>query len=241
LKNKIIDLFDRLKSGKGQTSDDVSHVESIVSQKYEEDIYKLNKKISHLEKENREQLSSITQKQNDYETSVQRNNILNREIDNLKSEAKKLQMRADTLLETIQQKDKRIQDLVKERGELSVQMKDLQLKTLESKHNESNEDLIKNLKAENAIFKSILKNSNVQKGIQPSSDITTLQKREADLTKEIDGYRQKIYAYKQMLTEYNMMLSIYKEGDNEQEDFRGDVDETRFDDLMQKLKINIQM
>jgi len=67
LKTKVVDIYTKLKEGANQTSLNSIGIESLISQESEVEISRLNKKISHLEKENREYLCKIAEKQNDYE------------------------------------------------------------------------------------------------------------------------------------------------------------------------------
>jgi len=246
LREKVLDLYNKLKSGGGESMEDTAHVESIVSHQYENEINKLNKKISTVEKENRELLTDMTTKQNDFETMIQRCNILTNDNDVLKLELKRLQTKSDSLSKVLTEKDKRIQNLSSERSKLCIDMKDLQLKNLENKHNDMNKDFMTNLKSENEVLKNALKISRSNKMSSNTANVVTLQKREVDLLKEIDSLKQKIYSYKQMLKEYDILLSIFKSIKQEEgvdQDSKTDVnlDDVKIENLMERVKQHIHL
>ena len=116
------------------------------------------------------------------------------------------------------EKDERVQQLTTERTNMSMKMKELELKHLENQFNESQNSLISNLKAENELFKKILSNSNLNSLSPANSDIEMLKKKEIDLIRENDKLKQKIYSFKQMIKEYDILLSIFKEKSKENED-----------------------
>ena len=116
------------------------------------------------------------------------------------------------------EKDERVQQLTTERTNMSMKMKELELKHLENQFNESQNSLISNLKAENELFKKILNNSNLNSLSPTNSDIEMLKKKEIDLIRENDKLKQKIYSFKQMIKEYDILLSIFKEKSKENED-----------------------
>lgn len=243
-------MYERLKEGGDFNTPQVSGSKATSDHSYfggdaENEINKLHKRISHLEKENRDLMSKITNKQNSYETMIQKNNLATGELDTLKLELNRLNSRHDALNNLLNAREKRNEALVKEREEQNKKLKELELKVLEDKYGEATKEIIENLKSENEVFKKIIKDSNNKKNSEAQADLLSLQKKEADYIKEIEMFKQKIYAYKQMLKEYDILLSIVKEEHEEDSNMHKlnkavDVDDIQIEELMRIVKHHIQ-
>lgn len=245
LKSKVLELYSKVKNSNDTSRVNTAPIESLISEEAQQEMERLNKRISHLERENRDLLEKLTQKQNDYETMIQRCNLLQSNLDTANSDIKFARNKLDSLNSAVAERDKRIQSLTTERSDLSMKVQQAQYQHLEEKYDLASKELVENLKKENELFKKMLKNVDIHKSKPSTGDLVTLQKREVEHLKEIDTLKQKIYSYKQMLKEYEILLSIFKERSEEEGQLNKfnmavDIDDVKIEDLMNKVKAHIQ-
>lgn len=242
LRDKVSELYNRLRNNGNFSHSDASHMESLVAQENELEVQML--KFISLEKENRHNLKLITEKQNAYESMIQENNIQKNDLKTLQLELERQTKKADSLNSILVQKDQRIQTLTNERVELNMKLKDLEINNLKQIHSQGSNQNLEILKAENDLFRKLLSTPKISQ--QNSNDIATLKKQNIDNEREIDSLKQKIYSYKQMLKEYEILLSIFKDSEKRDSNLDRlnqavDIDDVKIEDLMNKIKHHIEL
>lgn len=78
-----------------------------------------------------------------------------------------------------------------------------------------------------------------------NEDIILLQKQNQESKDEISSLKKKIYAYKQMLKESEILLSIFREIQHPDTSLKNlnnavDIDDVKIEELMDKVKLQIQ-
>lgn len=96
LRDKVLDLYNRLKEGPNHSALNALGIESLISQESEVEIARLNKRVLHLEKENREYISKFSEKQSEYESIIQKNNITTSELQTTRQELNRYQQKLES-------------------------------------------------------------------------------------------------------------------------------------------------
>ena len=86
LKEKVLELYNKLKNGANHSLLNSWGIESLITQESEIEIGRLNKRILHIEKENRDLISKLSEKQNEYESLIQKSNLASSELQTTKME-----------------------------------------------------------------------------------------------------------------------------------------------------------
>ena len=93
----LLDLYNRLKQGPNHPTLNALGIESLISQESEIEVSRLNKRVLHLEKENRDYLSKLSEKQSEYESIIQKNNLTSSELQTTKQELNRYQQKWESL------------------------------------------------------------------------------------------------------------------------------------------------
>lgn len=237
-------MYNQLKDKKSSGNFSSHQIESIIMQEAELEKSKLYQDISALHKENRDWIKKYTETKNEYESMVQQCNIAKDQIVFKDNEVIDLTKKIDSLYESLSQSEKRIFQLTEERNKLNMKLKDMEISHLEAKYKEAMDEKYASIQAENEMFKKMVADGSYGASLTIHDSIEDYKKREGELLKEIESYKQKLINYKHMLREFEILLTLSKNHNssaNNQEHLHQavDLDSLAIEDLMLTVKEHI--